>query len=160
QAAFAQSGQLIASDAQAPARWLRQLTYVRPAIGRLDLAMSAAQALVGGDIYPPTLVLGQLPPASPDRWLALPIDPAHPPANGRLALACVASGDPTKATVYAGLLLDEWVERLPSTQENAALAFHYDEPDARAPQAVLLAVCPDNRSTWDDAIILAILQET
>jgi hypothetical protein len=160
QAAFAQSAQLIASDAQAPARWLRQLTYVRPGIGRLDLALSAAQALVGGTLYPPSLVLGQLPPATPDRWLALPIDPAHPPAKGRVALACIASGDPTKAMPYAGLLLDEWVERIPTTQENASLAFHYDEPDARAPQALLLAVCPDNRSTWDDGILVAILQET
>jgi hypothetical protein len=160
QAAFAQSAQLTSSDSQAPARWLRQLTYVRPGIGRLDLALSAAQALVGGALYPPPLVLGQLPPATPDRWLALPIDPANPPAKGRLALACVASGDPTKATPYAGLLLDEWVERIPTTQENASLAFHYDEPNARAPQAVLLAVCPDNRSTWDDAILVAILRET
>jgi len=105
-------------------------------------------------------VLGQLPPATPDRWLALPVDPANPPAKGRLALACVASGDPTKATMYAGLLLDEWIERIPTTQETASLAFHYDEPDARAPQALLLAVCPDNRSTWDDGILVAILQET
>jgi hypothetical protein len=160
QGAFAQSAQLTSSDAQAPARWLRQLTHIRPGISRLDLALSAAQALVGGALYPPPLVLGQLPPATPDRWLALPIDPAHPPAPGRVALACVASGDPTKAPTYAGLLLDEWIERIPTTQESASLAFHYDEPDARAPQSLLLAVCPDNRSTWDDGIVVAILQET
>jgi hypothetical protein len=61
---------------------------------------------------------------------------------------------------YAGLLVDEWPERIPSTKETAAVAFHYEEPKARAPQALLLAVCPDNRDQWDDDLILGTLQET
>jgi hypothetical protein len=56
--------------------------------------------------------------------------------------------------------VDEWPERIPSTQENAAVAFHYEEPKARAPQAVLLGVCPDDRRIWDDDLVLGILQET
>ncbi len=55
--------------------------------------------------------------------------------------------------------MDEWPERIPSTKENAAVAFHYKEPKARAPQALLLGVCPDTRETWDDDLILGILQE-
>lgn len=162
QAAFAQSSALMSSDAQAPARWLRQLTHVRPAIGNLDLAMSAAQALVGGTLYPPTLTLGQIPPPTtpPDVWLGLPINPANPPDKGRVAFACVTQGDPTSQNSYAGLLVDEWLERIPSTQEDATLAFHFEEPSARAPQSLLLAVCPDTRKTWDDDILQAILGET
>jgi hypothetical protein len=160
QSAFALSTQLVSTDAQAPARWLRQLTYVRPGASRLDAALSSAQALASAAVYPPALTLGQLPAATPDRWLALAIDPANPPAKGRVAFACVTSGDATTATSYAGLLIDEWVERIPTSEENASLAFHYDEPDARAPQALLLAVCPDNRPTWDDALLQAILEET
>jgi hypothetical protein len=162
QGAFGQSAALVASDPQAPIRWLRQLTHVRPAIGRLDLALSAAQVLTGGTLYPPALTLGQLPPptAPPDIWLGLPIDPANPPDKGRVALACLTEGDPTSQDSYAGLLVDEWLDRIPSTQENASLAFHFTEPTARAPQALLLAVCPDSRKTWDDDILQAILQET
>jgi hypothetical protein len=162
QAAFAQSSALVSSDAQAPTRWLRQLTHIRPAISNLDLAMSTAQALVGGTVYPPTLTLGQVPPPAtlPDTWLGLPIDPTHPPDKGRVAFACVTQGDPTTQGTYAGLLVDEWLERIPSNQEDASLVFHFDEPSARAPQALLLAVCPDGRRTWDDEILQAILQET
>jgi hypothetical protein len=162
QNAFGQSSSLTSSDPQAPTRWLRQLTHVRPAVGRLDLAISAAQALTGGTLYPPALTLGQLPPPAtpPDTWLGLPIDPTNPPAKGRVAFACLAQGDATTQNSYAGLLVDEWLERIPSTQENASLAFHFEEPSARAPQAMLLAVCPDSRETWDDDILQAILQET
>ncbi|HUD68202.1 MAG TPA: hypothetical protein VMQ17_26710 [Candidatus Sulfotelmatobacter sp.] len=41
-----------------------------------------------------------------------------------------------------------------------AVAFHFEEPSARAPQALLLATCPDNRETWDDPLLQAVLKET
>jgi hypothetical protein len=126
------------------------------------MAMSAAQVLSSAALYPPALTLGQVPPPTtpPDTWLGLPIDPTNPPDKGRVALACVTQGDPTTQNSYAGLFIDEWLERIPSTQEDASLVFHYEEPSASAPQAMLLAVCPDNRPTWDDDILQAILQET
>jgi hypothetical protein len=164
QSAFGQSAALVSTDALAPLRWFRQLTHVRPGISRLDMALSAAQALNTGSssLYPPSLLLGQVPPpaTSPDRWLALPVDPANMPQQGRVAFACVTQGNPVAQNSYAGLIVDEWPERIPSTQQSASVAFHFEEPSARAPQALLLAVCPDNRATWDDPILQAVLTET
>lgn len=161
QAAFGQSSALIASDAQAPARWFRQLAHVRPGISRLDLALSVAQAFSTNAMYPPALSLAQLPPVpAPDRWLALPLDSTQTPQKGRVALACVTTGNPTIQATYAGLVVDEWPERIPNAQAQTAVAFHFEEPAARAPQALLLAVCPDNRATWDDALLQAVLAET
>jgi hypothetical protein len=159
QGAFAQSAALVSSDPAAPSRWLNQLTHVRPPISRLDAALSLSQILTGSTTTPAPL-LGQLPLQPSDRWLGLPIDPANPTAKGRVAFACFAQGDPTTQTPYAGLLIDEWPERIPSTEQRAAVAFHYEEPKARAPQSLLLAVCPDNRAKWDDDLILGTLQET
>jgi hypothetical protein len=156
--AFAQSNSLVATDPVAPARWLNQLTHIRPAISRLDTALSLAQIL-GGNTSAPTPILGQLPLQPADRWLGLPIDPANPPTKGRVAFACITQGDLATGTPYAGLLLDEWPERIPSTDERAAVAFHYERPKARAPQTLLLAVCPDGRATWDDDLIAGTLQE-
>jgi hypothetical protein len=157
--AFAQSAAMVASDPAAPTSWMTQLTHVRPAILRLDSAMSLARVLGGAALDAPAPTLGQLPYVAADRWLGLPIDPANPPAKGRVALACFTLGDPAAAK-YAGLLVDEWPERIPSTTETASLAFHYEEPKARAPQACLLAVCPDDRSTWDADLVTGILEET
>jgi hypothetical protein len=162
QPAFSQSAALTASDTQAPLRWFRQLTHVRAGVSRLDIALSAAQALSGSAVYPPSLLLGQIPAplTGTDRWLALPLDPTNLPQKGRVAFACVTQGDPTTQNTYAGLMVDEWPERIPEAQQNAAVAFHFEEPSARAPQSLLLAVCPDNRETWDDAILQAVLAET
>lgn len=161
QSAFSNSSALTAVDAKAPARWLRQLSHVRPSISRLDIALSAAQAFNTNLLYPPSLTLGQLPPVTgTDRWVALPLDPANPPQKGRLALACLGSGNLTTQSTFAGLIVDEWPERIPNAQAQTAVAFHFQEPAARAPQALLLAVCPDNRASWDDTILQAILSET
>ncbi|HEU4414552.1 MAG TPA: hypothetical protein VFT65_07180 [Candidatus Angelobacter sp.] len=159
QTAFGQSSMLVASDPQSPARWLLQLAHVRPGISRLDAAISLAQLLGAQAVSPPQLLLGQLPAVAGDKWLGLGIDPAKPPAKGGVAFACLTQGDPANQNTYAGLLIDEWPERIPSTQENAAVAFHYEEPKARAPQALLLAVCPDGRPAWDDDLVTGILQE-
>lgn len=158
QNAFKQSTALVAADPVAPSRWLNQLTHIRPAISRLDSAFSLAQILSGSTTTPAPL-LGQLPLQPGDRWLGLPIDPANPPVKGRVAFACFTQGDPTTTTPYAGLLVDEWPERIPSTDEKAAVAFHYEKPKARAPQSLLLAVCPDGRAIWDDDLIAGTLQE-
>jgi hypothetical protein len=160
QTAFGQSAAMIAGDAQAPARWITQLTHIKPGISRLDAAYSLAQLLGASDADPAALLLGQLPATAGDKWLGLGIDPVHPPLKGRVAFACLTAGNPVTQNSYAGLLIEEWPERIPSLQENASVAFHYEEPKARAPQALLLAVCPDSRPFWDDDLITGILEET
>jgi len=157
-AAFAASATLIpAADRDAPSTWIQQLTHVRPGISRLDAALTVAELLHG---FSSTLTFAQLPLASKDRWLGLPIDSSSPPRSGRVALAALAFGDLSAAADYAGLLFDEWPERIPTLKQSAAVSFHCDEPKSRAPQALLLAVCPDGRRSWDDELLLATLQET
>jgi hypothetical protein len=147
-----------AVDPQALDRWLLQLSHLRPAAERLDLAMSTSQLL--GAPRPGPLDLAQLPVTANDRWLGLPVDPGSPPAQGRVAIEALTAGDPASQSPFAGLLLDQWLERIPSATATAGVSFHYEEPKARAPQAMLLAVCPDGRELWDLALLRAIVEET
>src|SRR5262249_22577224 len=143
QSAFAQSAALTAADPQAIDRWILQLSHVRPAAQRYDLAMTATA--LSGAPDPPPLTLGQLPAVAGDGWLGLPVDPGTPPASGRVAIEALAVGDPSSQAPLAGLMLDEWLDRIPATTTSTGVAFHYGEPTSRAPQALLLAVCPDRR---------------
>jgi hypothetical protein len=59
----------------------------------------------------------------------------------------------------AGFLVDEWTEVIPSPEVTTGLSFHYDRPDARPPQAVLLAVPPDPELPWTMDSILQIVRE-
>jgi hypothetical protein len=47
---------------------------------------------------------------------------------------------------FVGLLVDEWTETIPAKEETAGLAFHYDQPNSKAPQSILLAVHPEDSS--------------
>jgi hypothetical protein len=44
--------------------------------------------------------------------------------------------------VFAGLKIDEWTEFVPNDRETTAVGFHYESPQAEAPQAILVAVPP------------------
>ena len=45
-------------------------------------------------------------------------------------------------------MIDEWIEVLPSAQQITGVSFQYSDPIARAPQAILLAVPPDDFPDW------------
>ena len=157
-AGFGLDPALLGADPTALARWHQQLTHVRPAVARLDLALLLSEVVAGA--VPPVVRIAQLPLVPSDRWLALPPGPGATVVNGRLALVAHLVGDVNDTTVsWSGLLVDAWPERVPSTTESAGVAFHHDEPKSRAPQALLLAVCPDLELGWDEPTVQAVLSE-
>ena len=61
----------------------------------------------------------------------------------------------------AGLFVDAWAEVIPSAEHTAGVAFHYDAPGARPPQAIVLAVHPDlPPERWNLQYLLETVQET
>ena len=58
----------------------------------------------------------------------------------------------------AGIVVDHWIERIPYQNQTAAVAFNYDQPDAEAPQTLLLAVSSyaneKNWKCWSDRMML------
>jgi hypothetical protein len=157
--AFAQDPAGIGATDLAVARWRQQLTHVRPGMSRLDLAMLLAELVSG--TTPPPLGIAQLPATAGDRWLALPLAPGTQPANGRVAIMALVTGNVTDTALsWSGLFIDGWPERIPAASESAGVAFNDDEPASRAPSAILLAACPDLRKGWDDETIAEVLRET
>ena len=148
----------LGADESEIARWHQQLTHVRPGVARLDLALLLGE-VVTGTPRPPVRI-AQRPTVAGDRWLALPTQPGTTAINGRLAMVAHVTGDVADAGVlWSGLLVDAWPERLPNATETAGVAFHHDDPKARAPQALLLAVCPDLEHGWDEPTIQTVLGE-
>jgi len=57
--------------------------------------------------------------------------------------------------MLAAFVCDEWPEFIPDPFQTAGIAFHFDAPGARPPQAILLALPPSlNQAAWsfDDAL--------
>jgi hypothetical protein len=60
----------------------------------------------------------------------------------------------------AGLLIDEWVEVVPSAIETTGISFQYDQPNAAPPQTILLAVPPQTDTPWTLWSLQQVLLET
>jgi hypothetical protein len=156
--AFAASQEVQGGDPQQAVHWLRRMTRVRPGAATLGDAFLYADALNGTDLL--DLRVGQLPFQAGDRWIALPTDESHPPEANRLSLVAQLPEVFDALGPLAGLMVDEWVETLPSSTETTGVTFHFDQPDARAPNAILLVVPPDLSRPWDLETLEKILVET
>jgi PASTA domain len=148
---WANSQSLQAGDPLASVRWMQRASRVRSGVARLDTAVMFAEALAGRPLL--QLQIAQLSAAPGDRWIAL-----DRPKDGSLnkdgspkntfSLVAFAPMPFTAGARVAGLMIDDWVEVLPSTDQITGVAFQYPDPIARAPQAILLAVHADDSPQW------------
>jgi hypothetical protein len=96
----------------------------------------------------PALLPVQLPWNPGEHWLALEYPPGFTPAGERLCYTAhfVRPFDPAEA--QCGLILDEWTEVIPAERETTGLTFHFDRPNAEAPQVLLLVTPPRFTGAW------------
>ncbi len=101
----------------------------------------------------------QLPYVADDRWLAQKLPDDYTPTGDAL-LATIHHAAPfDPAALQCGLLLDEWVETIPSPAQNAGLAFHFDAPNSEPPNTILLAVTPEITGNWKwDDLVDSVLE--
>ncbi|GAA1663701.1 hypothetical protein GCM10009745_01680 [Kribbella yunnanensis] len=103
------------------------------------------------------LIPVQFPYRREDPWLALEFPPAFEINEDRLLFTAHYDDDPLLGRAsQCGLLLDEWTEVLPATEETTGLAFHYDRPDSEPPQAMLLVVPPAQEALSVADLVAAI----
>ena len=132
---------LLGGDETAPVTWLHRAGLVRAELEPLCGLLTHAEAAGANAVA--DLAVAQLPHRPGARWCELPFGAEGPPPAGTVGVVAHAPGgfDPTRP--LAGLFVDAWAEVIPSAEHTAGVAFHYDAPGARPPQAILLAVHPD-----------------
>jgi hypothetical protein len=145
--------------------WLHGLSRVRPRLHTLEVVRLLADALneTVMDLRPV-----QVPHRNQDSWLAVefpkqdPLDPEKSFGISRDTLSICAHGDSAfKASVpQRGLLVDEWPEDIPSARENTGISFRFNQPNAVPPQAVLLAVTPEETGAWSWDDLVGTLSDT
>ncbi|HLM89527.1 MAG TPA: hypothetical protein VK284_10960 [Streptosporangiaceae bacterium] len=142
----------LVGDLNAPRRALQQLARVRASLARWRSLWLYGQAF---GAPAPALEVAQLPPA--DVWAGRP---GADVASGTLSLIVHRPDGAAADGGWAGLIVDEWTETIPSAAADTALSFRYESPVAEAPQAVLLAVPPSATAAWDTDTLLDTVRET
>lgn len=139
---FANSTSLQENDPLESVRWFQRAARVRPGAQRLDTAVTYAEALSGRLLL--QFKVAQLPAAAGDQWIAM----KGSTSSSRLSMVAFAPRAVTAGSPLAGLIIDEWTEVLPSTQQITGVSFQYADPVARPPQSILIAVKPDDFPEW------------
>lgn len=150
---------LLGGDRTAPQRFLQQVATVRPGVARWRALALYAGAL---GIRRPQLDVMQLPLLSGETWVGLPFGTGAPPPSGRVSLLALSPNGPalSPGDTWRGLLIDEWVEIIPSRTESTGVAFHYDNPGAEAGQAILVAVPARTGNNWQLDDLVGAVDET
>jgi hypothetical protein len=158
------SDALLDGDPQAPSRLVHQVARVRPSMTAWRQMWLFVEAMLrGGDRHRPGVHVAQLPYDPVETWVGRDFQAHARPSGSRLSLVLHHRGvdAPRFDRELVGLAIDEWTEIVPNAEEQTGVAFHYDDPGAEAPQAVLIAVPPDrDQSHWSFEHLVAAIRET
>jgi hypothetical protein len=151
----AATAQPVVTDPLAVEEWLQPLTRVRPRMESLGRVATYHEWL-----KPAPLVLQpvQLPHRPGDGWVGGEISETMPP--GDYVSLSLWNRPANLSDARCGLLVDEWTEVIPTENETAGIAFHFNRPNAVAPQALLLAIAPELRGAWRWDDLVAVVNET
>jgi hypothetical protein len=149
--------------------WLHGVARVRERLRHLEMTTLLGETL--GTAGPPMLEALQFPFKANDSWLALRFPETLPDGNPfvldedkLLYSAVFAPGSVIDAAqpnkTYSALMIFEWIEVIPTDQATTGVSFHFDRPNAEAPQAILLATPPMYRGAWQWQDIVDTMHET
>ncbi len=145
--------------------WLYGVARVREKIHHVESATMFVEALTGGSV---NLEPVQFPVRPNDSWLGLRFPDTQPVSGEPFAidedklLYTAHYGGPFVAAAprHCGVLVDEWTEVIPRTEETTGIAFHYDRPNTEPPQTLLLALPAEFTGSWVWNDLVDALHET
>jgi len=143
--------------------WIQSTAVVRPKLAAWE-SIRMMYELLNKDAL--ALATVQLPYRAQDSWLAVEFPDTNADATPFTitddTISVVVHGDSTcfGAGFQGGLLIDDWTELIPSANQTTGISFNYNQPNAMAPQALLLAVPPVEKGRWSWEELIGILNDT
>ncbi|GEM_PF-1867451 len=145
-------------------QWLAGLAKVREMVANYELLNIVVQTLNPDYIDSRAIKPVQVPYgiSGEDRWMALSVaDPANL-KEGVVAIgADLYNGYYMDTNItYAGIVIDEWTDIIPNREETTGISFHHNQPNAKAPQCLILGLTPQITGSWRWNDIVDMLNET
>ncbi len=146
-----------APDAETLEAWISRMARVRRGLAAFDDLRLFIEATGGA---PDGLQVAHLPLVTGESWFGGELAARDAvaganelrawvrPAGPRVHVVAVGDRAAVVAAQISALVIDEVVEVLPGPSVTTGLGLHYDAPNARPPQSLLLAVHPDPARPW------------
>ena len=137
--------------------WLYGVARVREKVQQWERATVLCGAFGAAS---PDLLPVQIPWKAGDHWLAMELPAGYAPDGDRLCYTTHFATPYDRTRWQCGLLLDEWTEVIPGSEETTGLAFHFDRPNAEPPQVLLLVTPASFTGAWRWPDIVDAVVET
>lgn len=147
--------------------WLYGVARVREPMRHAETATILAEAF---GVAMPRLEALQFPFRPGDSWLGLDFPKDYDIDRARLLYTAHFAAPPARA--FRGLLIDEWTEVIPGIRREAGVgeenvhmqttgvSFHFDRPNAEAPQSLLLVTPASWSGKWEWEDVTGALEWT
>ena len=70
------------------------------------------------------------------------------------------NSEPLENKNLAGIVAEDWTDKIVSKEQDTHIAFHYNGPNTEAPQCLLLAVSPNDQHRWNERSIRRVILDT
>jgi hypothetical protein len=152
--------------------FLENVSHVRPKIARWDYIRTLVESLNNDTLELKPI---QLPYRANDSWLAVEFperyevidqttgEKSNEPfaiTHDTISIAVHGNAAFDSGSKQCGLLIDDWTEVIPTKEEITGITFNYNQPNACPPQALLLAVTPQEKGYWTWEDLVGILNDT
>lgn len=131
--------------------WLHGAACVRPLVHEFEMLRAIVDTRLAQPLQCSPL---QLPYHPGDAWLGAQYPPTTEILHDTVSVVQHLPQGFDASGPQCGLMVDEWVETVPNRQEVTGLTFNFDAPGSAPPQALLLAVTPEETGSWqwDDLV--------
>jgi hypothetical protein len=138
--------------------WLQGVARVQPNLSTLETVYILGENLGNPRTQQKPL---QVPFRQTDYWVAVEYPESFVPQGEYVsALQVLPATGFQPAVAQSGLLIDEWIEVIPSKVETTGIAVHFNQPNTEPPQALMLAVTPEITGAWTWDKLVGILHNT
>jgi hypothetical protein len=154
------SGILRNINAEEMETWFSDLAMVRKNLAPLDTFRMLTDVCRGQKIPFSVVQLPHIPNATgttDEYWLGASFPETWQPEEDKLSLAVFGYEDLAGST--CAIIFDEWTEIIPVETQTSGIALHYNQPDARPPQSLMLAVSPVVTGAWSIDDLGLIVEE-
>ncbi len=140
--------------------WVQGVAKVKPHVANYQRMRLYSDSLTGSQAS--ELIVTQLPVEDTltDRWIGMALPEGYKIPGDNLSLVLELPAIEEATSGHAGMVLDEWVETIPYKEVHTGVAMHYNEPNAEAPNNLIMAVTPEITGQWKWDDLMDTLNET
>jgi len=95
-----------------------------------------------------------------DRWLGASVLDQQSIRQGRISMGASVPTEHYIGGYQAGIMVEEWMDVVPLKEQTTGVSFHYDQPNAKAPQCLILGLTPQITGNWQWDDIVDMMVET